>query len=65
MHVCFTRVVYKAECKLIAFLLGHCLTTSTSFPLRCVILWEHAPGQFSNNSKMFVVLLKNKCSKET
>lgn len=64
MHVCFTRVIYKAEYKLVAFLLGHCLTTSTSFPLKCVTLWEHAAGQLNNKSKMFVEL-KNKCPKET
>lgn len=28
MHVCFTRVIYKAEYGLIAFLLGHHLAVS-------------------------------------
>lgn len=63
MYVLFTRVISKAVYRLIAFLLGHCFTT-TSFPLKCIILWEHAAGQLNNNNKMFIALFKNKCCKE-
>lgn len=63
MHVRYTRVIYKAEYRLMTFLLGHCLTTSISLPLKCVVLWERAAGQL--NSKMFVaVFLKTNAVKK-